>query len=255
MSQNIGATAPKKKSRLGERALKIAWGLELPVFCDHLYASGRGLFGKRSCNIVDAANNSVILCRMIPFDEKAEHLDGKLLIAMPSMGDTRFNRSVICICAHSKDGAMGLIVNKPAKNLNFGDLLEQLAMKTERPIDTIDVHFGGPVELGRGFVLHSRDYEAQDATLNVSEIFGMTATLDILDDISQGVGPAKCLLALGYAGWGPGQLEEEIRDNGWLTCDASAALVFSDDHDGKWKAAMDVVGIDPRMLSSAGGSA
>ena len=192
---------------------------------------------------------------MNPFEAEVEHLDGKLLIAMPSVGDPRFNRSVICICAHSGDGAMGLIVNKPAENLNFGDLLEQLAIKAARPIDGIDVHYGGPVEHGRGFVLHSRDYESEDATLNVNETFGMTATLDILDDISQGVGPDKCLLALGYAGWGPGQLENEIRDNGWITCDANTALVFSDDHDAKWKAALDVVGIDPRMLSSTGGSA
>ena len=192
---------------------------------------------------------------MNPFEAEVEHLDGKLFIAMPSVGDPRFNRSVICICAHSGDGAMGLIVNKPAENLNFGDLLEQLAIKTARPIDGIDVHYGGPVEHGRGFVLHSRDYESEDATLNVNETFGMTATLDILDDISQGVGPDKCLLALGYAGWGPGQLENEIRDNGWITCDANPALVFSEDHDAKWKAALDVVGIDPRMLSSTGGSA
>lgn len=192
---------------------------------------------------------------MKTFDAEAEHLDGKLLIAMPSMGDPRFNRSVVYICAHSDDGAMGLIVNKPAADLNFGDLLEQLDIKAERPIEGIDVHYGGPVEHGRGFVLHSRDYEAQDATLNVNEAFGMTATLDILEDISQGHGPQSCLLALGYAGWGPGQLEDEIRDNGWLTCDADAGLVFSGDHDGKWKAAMQVVGIDPRMLSSEGGRA
>lgn len=192
---------------------------------------------------------------MSVFDQEATHLDGKLLIAMPSMGDPRFNRSVIYVCAHSDDGAMGLIVNKPANDLNFGDLLEQLDIKAERPIEAIDVHYGGPVEHGRGFVLHSRDYETQDATMNVDDQFGMTATLDILEDISQGHGPESCLLALGYAGWGPGQLEGEIRDNGWLTCDANSALVFSDDHDGKWTAAMRAVGIDPRMLSAEGGRA
>jgi putative transcriptional regulator len=192
---------------------------------------------------------------MSSFDQEAKHLDGKLLIAMPSMGDPRFNRSVVYLCAHSDDGAMGLIVNKPAEDLDFNDLLEQLDIKVDRPIEAIDVHYGGPVEHGRGFVLHSRDYEAQDATLNVNDHFGMTATLDILEDISQGHGPESCLLALGYAGWGPGQLEDEIRENGWLTCDANASLVFSDDHDGKWNAAMKVVGIDPRMLSSEGGRA
>lgn len=192
---------------------------------------------------------------MSPFDTEAQHLDGKLLIAMPSMGDPRFNRSVVYLCAHSDDGAMGLIVNKPAADLHFGDLLEQLNIKADRPIEAIDVHYGGPVEHGRGFVLHSRDYEAADATLNVNDMFGMTATLDILEDISQGHGPESCLLALGYAGWGPGQLEDEIRDNGWLIADANQKLVFSGDHDGKWTAAMEAVGIDPRMLSSEGGSA
>ncbi len=192
---------------------------------------------------------------MSSFDTEAKHLDGKLLIAMPSMGDPRFNRSVVYICAHSDDGAMGLIVNKPAEDLKFADLLEQLDITADRPIEGVDVHYGGPVEHGRGFVLHSRDYETQDATLNVNDQFGMTATLDILEDISQGHGPDSCLLALGYAGWGPGQLEDEIRDNGWLTCDAKAGLVFSDDHDSKWAAAMQEVGIDPRMLSAEGGRA
>ncbi len=189
------------------------------------------------------------------FDKDAQHLDGKLLIAMPSMGDPRFDRSVIYVCAHSDDGAMGLIVNKPADDLNFSDLLDQLDITAERPIEAIDVHYGGPVEHGRGFVLHSRDYQTQDATLIVNDQFGMTATLDILEDISQGHGPESCLLALGYAGWGPGQLEGEIRENGWLTCDAKTALVFSRDHGSKWKAAMEEVGIDPRMLSSEGGNA
>ena len=183
------------------------------------------------------------------------HLDGKLLIAMPSMGDPRFARTVIYLCAHSDDGAMGLIVNKPAEDLKFADLLKQLDIKADRPIAGIDVHYGGPVEFGRGFVLHSHDYVSEDSTLRVNDDFGMTATLDILEDISHGNGPDACLLALGYAGWGPGQLEDEIRANGWLTCDADRALVFSEDHAGKWQAALDSLGIDPRMLSSAGGTA
>lgn len=192
---------------------------------------------------------------MDTLDAKVDRLDGKLLIAMPSMGDPRFSRTVIYLCAHSDEGAMGLIVNKPAEDLVFSDLLEQLDISAERPIEGVDVHYGGPVEHGRGFVLHSPDYEAEDATLKVNDDFGMTATLDILEDISQGLGPSNCLLALGYAGWGPGQLEDEIRDNGWLICDADASLVFSKDHTQKWSAAMDVIGIDPRMLSAEGGRA
>lgn len=183
------------------------------------------------------------------------HLDGKLLIAMPSMGDPRFEKSVIYICAHSSDGAMGLIVNKPARDLKFDDLLEQLDIKSDRPIKGVDVFYGGPVEYGRGFVLHSHDYASEDATLTVNDDFGMTATLDILEDISNGEGPDTCLLALGYAGWGPGQLEDEIRANGWLTCDADHGLVFSKNPKGKWLAALETLGIDPRMLSAAGGSA
>ncbi len=190
-------------------------------------------------------------------DKKTElpHLDGKLLIAMPSVGDPRFNKTLIYMCAHSADGAMGLIVNKPAVDLQFSDLLEQLNITPAKSLRPIKIHFGGPVEHGRGFVLHSKDYIASDSTLEVNEDFGMTATLDILEDISQGNGPDTCLLALGYAGWGPGQLEDEIRANGWLTCDADAALVFSDNNDDKWNNAIESLGFDPRLLSAEGGSA
>jgi putative transcriptional regulator len=183
------------------------------------------------------------------------HLDGKLLIAMPGMGDPRFDKSLIYICSHSEDGAMGLIINKPAVDLQFSDLLEQLKITPAQSYRPIEVHFGGPVEHGRGFVLHSKDYIAEDSTLEVNDEFGMTATLDILEDISQGHGPNVCLLALGYAGWGPGQLEEEIRANGWLTCDADATLIFSPKNQDKWRDAIVSLGIDPRMLSATGGSA
>ncbi|KAB7613959.1 YqgE/AlgH family protein [Amylibacter sp. SFDW26] len=186
---------------------------------------------------------------------KLPHLDGKLLIAMPGMGDARFEKSLIYMCAHSEDGAMGLIINKPASDLQFSDLLEQLDITPSQSFRPIEVHFGGPVEHGRGFVLHSKDYVAEESTLDVNDDFGMTATLDILEDISQGNGPDNCLLALGYAGWGPGQLEDEIRANGWLTCDADAKLVFSEDSETKWTAAIESMGIDPRMLSAEGGSA
>ena len=174
---------------------------------------------------------------------------------MPGMSDLRFDKTLIYICAHSADGAMGLIVNKPATDLKFIDLLEQLNIAPANSMRPIEVHFGGPVEHGRGFVLHSKDYIAKDSTLEVNEEFGMTATLDILEDISQGNGPDACLLALGYAGWGPGQLENEIRDNGWLTCDADEALVFSDNNEDKWNGAIESLGFDPRLLSAEGGSA
>jgi putative transcriptional regulator len=187
--------------------------------------------------------------------DESMDLSGKLLIAMPGMGDPRFEKSVVFMCAHSPEGAMGLIVNKPATDLRFADLLEQLGIEAGEGTAAIRVHFGGPVEHGRGFVLHSSDYRASDSTLEVDADFGMTATLDILEDIGQGLGPASCLLALGYAGWGPGQLEDELQQNGWLTCDATPELVFAGDDAGKWAAALQSMGISPSMLSSEGGSA
>lgn len=184
-----------------------------------------------------------------------QHLDGKLLIAMPGMGDPRFEKSVIFLCSHSEDGAMGLIINKPAHDLRFSELASQLGIEVSDVPDTVDIHFGGPVEYGRGFVLHSPDYAADEGTLEVSGSFAMTATLNVLEDIANGVGPLNSLLTLGYSGWGPGQLETEIRANGWLTCDATPSLVFSSLHTSKWSDAMMSLGIDPRMLSGEGGSA
>lgn len=188
------------------------------------------------------------------FDPKG-FLDGKLLIAMPGIGDPRFARSVVFICAHSHEGAMGLIVNKPATDLHFADLLEQLEIPVGDANDAIEVHIGGPVEHGRGFVLHSPDYEIADSTLSVGPEFGMTATLDILKDLANGTGPQECILALGYAGWGPGQLEAELQDNGWLICDAHPDLVFGAADEGKWTAALNSIGIDPRLLAGTGGQA
>jgi putative transcriptional regulator len=191
-------------------------------------------------------------CRM---KQTASFLDGKLLVAMPGMGDTRFERAVIFICAHSDDGAMGLIINKPAPDLRFADLLEQLEIDADAEQSAIRVHFGGPVEHGRGFVLHSADYEANGATMSVTEEFGMTATIDILRDIAVGRGPARSLLALGYAGWGPGQLENEIAMNGWLTTEADQELVFTTKDDAKWAAALKSLGVDPLSLSASAGHA
>ena len=185
----------------------------------------------------------------------SDSLEGKLLIAMPGMGDPRFEKSVIFMCAHSDEGALGLIVNKPAPELEFATLIEQLGIETGDPKRDIRVHFGGPVENGRGFVLHSSDYNSNTSTLQVSETFGMTATLDVLEDIANGDGPASALLALGYSGWGPGQLESEILQNGWLTCDAPPEIVFDDDDEAKWSAALKTLGVDALMLSGTAGRA
>jgi putative transcriptional regulator len=182
-------------------------------------------------------------------------LDGHLLIAMPGMGDPRFDRSVIFLCAHSDEGAMGLIVNKPAPDLSFKDLLSQLKIEPRVDVKGIRVHLGGPVEHGRGFVLHSSDYRVEESSLAVSPGFAMTATVDILQDIARGAGPARALLALGYAGWGPGQLESEIQANGWLTAPADIDLVFSHSDPEKWGAALRSISIDPRLLSVEGGRA
>lgn len=182
-------------------------------------------------------------------------LGGKLLIAMPGMGDPRFEKSVILVCAHSAEGAMGLIVNKPAPDLSFEGLLDQLKIPRAPRGRDIRIHAGGPVERGRGFVLHSADYHAGGATMDVPGGFGMTATIDVLAALAKGDGPSAALLALGYSGWGPGQLEAEIRRNDWLTADAPADLVFSPDDAAKWKGALRRLGIDPITLSGTAGRA
>ena len=182
-------------------------------------------------------------------------LDGKLLVAMPGMGDPRFEKTVILICAHSAEGAMGLIVNRPARDLTFGNLLEQLSIPRVPTGRDIRIHSGGPVERGRGFVLHSPDYAGGPATMRIGAEYGMTATLDILEALARGEGPARVLLALGYSGWGPGQLENEILANGWLVADAPEDLVFSPDDAGKWAGALRAMGIDPLTLSAMAGRA
>ena len=182
-------------------------------------------------------------------------LAGRILLAMPGMGDPRFERSVIFLCAHSEEGAMGLIVNRPAPDITFPQLLAQLAIRHRDDVPVPQVHLGGPVEHGRGFVLHSDDYSRADATLAVPGGFGMTATTDVLEDIARGAGPASALLALGYSGWAPGQLEDEIARNAWLVSDASAELVFAPDNAGKWAAVLARMGIDPITLSGSAGRA
>jgi putative transcriptional regulator len=180
---------------------------------------------------------------------------GKMLIAMPGMGDPRFEHSVVYLCAHSDDGAMGLIVNKPATDIRFADLLEQLGIPVGAGLRDIRVHFGGPVEHGRGFVLHSADYEAETGTMKVDDAVSMTATTEVLEQIAKGDGPAASMLALGYAGWGPGQLEDEIAANGWLTCDARPDILFGRANEHKWTAALKTMGIDPLILSASAGRA
>ena len=182
-------------------------------------------------------------------------LGGKLLVAMPGMGDPRFERSVILVCAHSPDGAMGLIVNKPVNELNFAMLLAQLKIAPGPGPRDIRVHFGGPVERGRGFVLHTTDYAGGPATIAVPGGYSMTATLDVLEAMAHGAGPQRALLALGYAGWGPGQLEAEIGRNDWLTADAADDLVFAPEDSSKWVGAMRRMGIDPLSLSPMSGRA
>lgn len=188
-------------------------------------------------------------------DTKAEFLEGQFLVAMPGMGDPRFEHTVIYLCAHSADGAMGLIVNKPAPDVRFGDLLEQLDISADGDLGNQQVYFGGPVEHGRGFVLHSDEYFVPDSTLKIEGGVSMTATVDILKDIAGSKGPRMSLMTLGYAGWGPGQLESELQANGWLSCDADDEIIFEMRPEKKWEAALQQIGIDPRLLSAEGGRA
>ncbi|MEO9820078.1 MAG: YqgE/AlgH family protein [Paracoccaceae bacterium] len=188
-------------------------------------------------------------------DTKPLDLTGKLLIAMPGMGDPRFEHSVIFMCAHSEEGAMGLIVNKPADEVVLRDVLDQLDISPENAAGSMPVHFGGPVEVARGFVLHTPDYTSRLQTLDVAGTFAMSATVDILEDIAKGEGPRKSMIMLGYSGWGPGQLEDEIGQNGWLTSDADPDLVFEDSNTTKWLKALERLGVDPLGLSATAGHA
>ena len=182
-------------------------------------------------------------------------LGGTLLIAMPNMGDPRFEKSVVLICAHSDEGAMGIIINQPAIDLSFARLLDQLKIPRAPRGRDICVHRGGPVERGRGFVLHTADYTSGKATMPVPGGYSMTSTTDILRALAKGDGPAQALLAMGYAGWGPGQLEAELAHHDWLTSAGTPDLIFSPDNPGKWTAALRNLGIDPLLLSATSGRA
>jgi len=186
--------------------------------------------------------------------EETGYLDGQLLIAMPTMTDPRFERTVIYLCAHSENGAMGIVINKPLTSITFAELVQQLGIEDPVQQGGFPVQFGGPVETGRGFVLHSTDY-GQDGTVQMAEEICLTATIDILKAIADGKGPERAILALGYAGWAPGQLESEIQANGWLHCESDAGLVFGDNLGEKWPAAVGKLGFDPSLLSMDAGHA
>ena len=192
----------------------------------------------------------------------AGFLDGQLLIAMPSMKDPRFERAVILMCAHSADGAMGIILNQPTGEINFADLLDQLEVMDDEKLGPLasdlaikPVHVGGPVESSRGFVLHSADYTVADSTLSIRQGVCLTATIEILRAIAQDEGPEQSFLALGYAGWAPGQLENEVLSNGWLNCAVDPDIIFSNGLDDKYDQALALMGIDASFLVSEAGHA
>ena len=184
------------------------------------------------------------------------YLTGQLLLAMPNMRDPRFARTVIYVCAHSHEGAVGLVINRLIGSLTFSELLGQLGIEAGSVDETIlpKIHFGGPVETERGFVLHSSDY-LQDQSMPIGETMALTATVDILRDIARGEGPRDRLLALGYAGWAPGQLDGEMQENAWLSVSPDRMLVFDDDIGGKWERGLVKIGIDASLLSTEAGRA
>ena len=181
-------------------------------------------------------------------------LTGQLLIAMPAIDDERFAQSVIYLCAHTDEGAMGIVLNRPLRKPTFEGLLRQLDVAPTPPARRIQLCQGGPVDHARGFVLHTADWTG-DGSLRVDERVALTASLDVLKALAEGAGPREGLLALGYASWGPGQLEGEIQANGWLIAPADMDLVFGAQDAEKWGAALRSISIDPRLLSAEGGRA
>ncbi len=192
---------------------------------------------------------------MIPMQPNASPFVGHLLVAMPQLQDGPFARSVIYVCAHNEDGAMGIVVNNPLREPSFPDLLRQLGVDPTPPAREVRLCSGGPVEHARGFVLHTSDWTA-DGSLRVDDRLALTASVDILRAIAEGGGPRQGILALGYSGWGPGQLDAEIERNAWLSVPvADLALIFDDDAAGKWRRALAQLRIDPSLLSDAVGHA
>ncbi|WP_439596307.1 YqgE/AlgH family protein [Falsiroseomonas sp.] len=201
---------------------------------------------------------NVIMARSDPSPSKDPpddgYLAGQLLVAMPSMSDPRFARSVICLCAHSPDGAMGIVLNQPLESLTFDELLGQLKLDPVPPARRIRLTQGGPVEGGRGFVLHTADWETE-GSLKVMDGLALTASVEILKAIAEGGGPRQGVLALGYAGWGPGQLDDEIQRNAWLSVPADEALLFAEQPDQLWRLALAKLRVDPSLLSGSAGHA
>ena len=191
-----------------------------------------------------------------PTDQPApgEFLTGQLLIAMPAMEDPRFAHSVIYLCAHTPEGAMGLVLNRPLQRPKFDDLLRQLEVAPVPPARRIRLCAGGPMDNARGFVLHTTDWTGE-GSLRVDDAVALTASLDVLKEIAEGRGPRAGILALGYAGWGPGQLDEEMQQNAWLSVPADETIVFDGEHDTKWRRALAKLNIDPLLLSGAAGHA
>jgi len=194
--------------------------------------------------------------------QELSSLEGQILIAMPNMSDGRFANSVIYLCSHSSEGAMGLVLNQIARHLSFEELLIQLnilndesAIRLPPRLRGMNIYKGGPVEVERGFVLHSDDFKIERSTVSIDNGICLTATLEILRALAEGHGPSKAMLALGYAGWAPGQLETEIQANGWLTGPADPHLVFETDPETKWGQALQSIGIDPAMLFGDAGHA
>ncbi len=187
-------------------------------------------------------------------DEDTGYLTGQLLIAMPQLQDTRFERSVIYLCVHNEDGAMGLVVNCLSEDLTFPELLEQVGVELKPETVSMPIHLGGPVETGMGFVLHTNDYE-QANTIKVNDFISLTHTIEILKDIADGQGPRQAMLALGYAGWGAGQLDDEFQENSWLSVPADEALIFEGSQQDKWQRSIAKLGVDVSLLSGEAGHA
>lgn len=186
--------------------------------------------------------------------QKHDFLTGKCLVAMPNMGDERFDNSLIYICSHSENGAMGFVVNKKIKEFSFTDLANQLPIANISPVVPIDLHQGGPLEKVRGFVLHSTDYVKED-TVVIDDDIAVSSSIDIITDIAFGIGPKDNLIALGYASWAPNQLEQEIINNAWMVVKPTPELVFRTKDEDKWQKAMSDLGIDIARLSAVCGRA
>ncbi|HEX6860593.1 MAG TPA: YqgE/AlgH family protein [Caulobacteraceae bacterium] len=188
-------------------------------------------------------------------DPVPEFLTGRLLIAMPGIGDPRFERAVLYICDHTEEHAMALAVNRPVEGLTVPDLLHRMGVESEIRLPEDFVLLGGPVEKERGFVLHTDDYVCEGSSVKLGGGVALTATREVLQALGSKTRPRKSLLALGYAGWGPGQLEREVRDNVWLVCEPDETILFDDDHDHKWSRALERIGVSAAWLSADAGRA